>query len=250
MKNQKRGVTLVEIAIVLVIIGLLLGGVLKGQELINNAKVRSIADRQSSLKVAWYSFIDRFQALPGDYVYAESNIQGAKNGDGNGVIVVGESPKALQHMTAAGYLRCPQCDYADSVDTPPTANNSLQNQYGGVMSVWHDGTYYATIGGPSSARLMVHTGPRIPSNIIAEVDRKLDDGVANRGDFVFNEYDPQDGVGGAAMPDEEECMAKVINPVTAGNAEGGTKGLGVDASWRGALAVPPVEQNCGASVSI
>ncbi|MBE8158261.1 MAG: prepilin-type N-terminal cleavage/methylation domain-containing protein, partial [Betaproteobacteria bacterium] len=63
-----RGVTLVEIAIVLVIIGLLLGGILKGQELINNAKVRAIADRQNSMKVAWFSFIDRFQALPGDYV--------------------------------------------------------------------------------------------------------------------------------------------------------------------------------------
>ncbi|CAN6133542.1 Prokaryotic N-terminal methylation site [Methylophilaceae bacterium] len=43
MKKQQLGFTLIELAIVLVIIGLLLGGVLKGQELINSAKVKSMA---------------------------------------------------------------------------------------------------------------------------------------------------------------------------------------------------------------
>ena len=42
MRKQQQGFTLIEIAIVLVIIGLLLGGVLKGQELIQNARVRKI----------------------------------------------------------------------------------------------------------------------------------------------------------------------------------------------------------------
>ena len=41
--RKQQGFTLIEIAIVLVIIGLLLGGVLKGQELINAARVRNIA---------------------------------------------------------------------------------------------------------------------------------------------------------------------------------------------------------------
>ena len=43
MKRNQSGFTLIEIAIVLVIIGLLLGGVLKGQELINSAKVKNLA---------------------------------------------------------------------------------------------------------------------------------------------------------------------------------------------------------------
>ena len=44
MRSQQSGFTLVEIAIVLVIIGLLLGGILKGQELINSARVKNLAN--------------------------------------------------------------------------------------------------------------------------------------------------------------------------------------------------------------
>ena len=47
MKTYSAGFTLIEIAIVLVVIGLLLGGVLKGQELINSAKVKKFRQRLS-----------------------------------------------------------------------------------------------------------------------------------------------------------------------------------------------------------
>ncbi len=66
MKNQQSGFTLVEIAIVLVIIGLLLGGVLKGQELINSAKVKSLASDFRSIPTFIYGYQDRFRSLPGD----------------------------------------------------------------------------------------------------------------------------------------------------------------------------------------
>ena len=243
-KNKNRGVTLVEIAIVLVIIGLLLGGVLKGQELINNAKVRSIADRQNSLKVAWFSFIDRFQALPGDYVRAVASIPGSANGNGDAVITIEESPIVLQHLTGAGYLRCPQCTSKATNETP-SAKNSLQNQYGGVMSIFHDSQYYAAFGSSASARLYIHTGPNIPSNIIAEVDRKLDDGIANTGDMVFNYYTP---VGIA--PVDKNCMAKNATANDTANAKDGLRLASTPQAWRGATANPPVEQNCGASVAI
>ncbi|MDP3686236.1 MAG: prepilin-type N-terminal cleavage/methylation domain-containing protein, partial [Sulfurimicrobium sp.] len=60
MKSQQQGFTLIEIAIVLVIIGLLLGGVLKGQELINNARVRNIINQQDGIKAAYFGFQDRY----------------------------------------------------------------------------------------------------------------------------------------------------------------------------------------------
>jgi prepilin-type N-terminal cleavage/methylation domain-containing protein len=69
MQNPKKtqsGFTLVEIAIVLVIIGLLLGGVLKGQELINSAKVKNLASDFRSISSFVFAYQDRFRALPGD----------------------------------------------------------------------------------------------------------------------------------------------------------------------------------------
>ena len=241
-KNRNGGFTLVEIAIVLVIIGLLLGGILKGQELINNAKVRAIADRQNSLKVAWFSFIDRFAALPGDYVQAHIYITGAERGDGDGLISVEEAPLAFQHLSASGYLRCGHCTETntDSV-TKPTAANSLINNYGGVMSIWHDSEHYALpTAGTGVPRLMVHTGPRIPSNILAEVDRKIDDGIPNTGDMRFNKYDST----GADSPPVIDCTRELGNG-------GGTSSLAGKAHfWRPANSQPPVFQNCGASVFI
>ena len=59
MNNRQSGFTLIEIAIVLVIIGLLLGGVLKGQEMITSAKVRNLADQGSAVKAAFFAFQDR-----------------------------------------------------------------------------------------------------------------------------------------------------------------------------------------------
>ena len=66
MKNNQGGFTLVEIAIVLVIIGLLLGGVLKGQELINSAKVKNLINDFKTVPLFIYGYQDKFRALPGD----------------------------------------------------------------------------------------------------------------------------------------------------------------------------------------
>ena len=66
MKNNQAGFTLVEIAIVLVIIGLLLGGVLKGQELINSAKVKNFATDFRNTPLFIYGYQDKYKRLPGD----------------------------------------------------------------------------------------------------------------------------------------------------------------------------------------
>ncbi|HKU71092.1 MAG TPA: prepilin-type N-terminal cleavage/methylation domain-containing protein, partial [Burkholderiales bacterium] len=90
MRKSQSGFTLIEIAIVLVIIGLLLGGVLKGQELITSARVRNMISTQDGIKAAYFGFLDRFRALPGDYTLATTNIVGATaNGNGNGRIETG-----------------------------------------------------------------------------------------------------------------------------------------------------------------
>ncbi|HSI24866.1 MAG TPA: prepilin-type N-terminal cleavage/methylation domain-containing protein [Methylotenera sp.] len=85
MKKQ-AGFTLIELAIVLVIIGLLLGGVLRGQELINSARVKSLTRDFQNTQVYIYGYQDRFRAIPGDDPAATTHVNASDDGDGNGQI--------------------------------------------------------------------------------------------------------------------------------------------------------------------
>ncbi len=76
MKSTQAGFTLIELAIVLVIIGLLLGGVLKGQELINSAKVKNMATDFKNIQAYIYGYQDKFRALPGDDSKVVSHVVG------------------------------------------------------------------------------------------------------------------------------------------------------------------------------
>ena len=64
--GSQRGFTLVEIAVVLVIIGLLLGAILKGQELVENSRVKNAANAISSIRAAANGYVDRYRSMPGD----------------------------------------------------------------------------------------------------------------------------------------------------------------------------------------
>lgn len=93
MKQKQSGFTLIEIAIVLVIIGLLLGGVLKGQELINSAKVKNLATDFKNIPLYIYGYQDKYRALPGDDQFVDTTHLGATV---NGVAVVKASTPATK----------------------------------------------------------------------------------------------------------------------------------------------------------
>ncbi|MES2316482.1 MAG: prepilin-type N-terminal cleavage/methylation domain-containing protein [Pseudomonadota bacterium] len=102
LARKQSGFTLVEIAIVLVIIGLLLGGVLKGQEMIENARIKSVVADMNGISAAYNSYIDRYRAIPGDEVAATLTGRGwtgAAAGNGNGVL--GTLPAATFTNAAA-----------------------------------------------------------------------------------------------------------------------------------------------------
>ncbi|PLX71344.1 MAG: prepilin-type cleavage/methylation domain-containing protein [Denitrovibrio sp.] len=86
--NQK-GFTLVELAIVLVIIGVILGGVIKGQELVTNAKIKRLYRDYQQVEFAYFSYQDRYNALPGD-----------RAGDDDGIIESGVAADTVGGVTS------------------------------------------------------------------------------------------------------------------------------------------------------
>lgn len=192
MRKQQQGFTLIEIAIVLVIIGLLLGGVLKGQELIQNARVRNVIALQDGVKAAFFGFQDRYRGIPGDYTAANANIPGAGTtcvGDGDSLIdSAAESVCAWYHLSKAGFITG---NYTGSGTADVT--NSPSNPFGGLMQLIFDKNYAedGNLAGDGATQSQVHnikTGTNIPATILAEVDRKIDDGVPSEGSFRFSDW--------------------------------------------------------------
>src|SRR3954447_15044237 len=169
MKRYARGFTLIEIAIVLVIIGLLLGGVLKGQELITGARVRNLISQQDGIKAAFFGFQDRYRALPGDYAAADTNINCGANpcakGNGNGRIESASAPingsltheetLVWSHLTSAGFLN----GSYNFADTAATDANTPKNPYGSLLDLENDQQYGQ---GTGPLKHNLKTGAQIP----------------------------------------------------------------------------------------
>ena len=75
-KSTQSGFTLVEIAIVLVIIGVLLAGVLKGQSLITNSRIKGLVNNMNAVSSAYNGYLDRYQATPGTEALAVATARG------------------------------------------------------------------------------------------------------------------------------------------------------------------------------
>ena len=222
MNRLSKGFTLIEIAIVLVIIGLLLGGVLKGQELITGARVRNLINQQEGIKAAFFGFQDRYRSLPGDYASASTDINcgpvPCASGDGNGRI---DAPNAAgtheellawNHLSAAGFINGSFTFTAG--DAAPSDANSPKNPYSVYLQLAYDNNYGT---GTPPSKHNVKTGSQVPVEIVAEIDRKIDDGNPYSGAFQFSVYAPA----GSTAPSVATC----ING-TAWNISGGDTNCG------------------------
>ncbi len=111
----KSGFTLVELAIVIVVIGLLVGGVLAGQELIEAAKRTKTIREINDFKVSIYTFKLKFNQFPGDFSKAQNiwpecvdEIGNICNGDNSGELSGDNSREELrswQHLSLAGLIK-------------------------------------------------------------------------------------------------------------------------------------------------
>lgn len=182
MKQKQAGFTLVEIAIVLVIIGLLLGGVLKGQELINQAKIKNIANDLNGVSAAIYAYQDRYKRLPGDdpgqtrwSVAGSALTVTTDQGDGDNTIEpaggyssttnTDETRKFWLNLRLAGFV-------AGATDTIANGSTQPLNSAGGIVGVQN--------GGFGLSGTIICTGS-LPAKIAQSIDSQFDDGNAMTG---------------------------------------------------------------------
>jgi len=195
-RHAQGGFTLIEIAIVLVIIGLLLGGILKGQELINSARVKNLGTDFRNIPLFVYGYQDKFKALPGDDAAAAAHVGTTAIvpgvGNGNGVIggnwfsttATDESVLFWQHVRLAGL--------APGITTIPATlpgDYNPKNASGGIIGI-QSGTTVTTaapivgadgnaIGG---AYVICSTG--ILGKFVKQLDSQMDDGNTAAGSMM------------------------------------------------------------------
>ena len=193
-KGQQSGFTLVEIAIVLVIIGLLLGGILKGQELINSAKAKSFAQDFRTIQTALYGYQDRFKAIPGDHASVATALAGPPaatlattpavatvgngqiNGNWDSTTNTDESCLFWQHARMAGFLAGPTI-----VSCAAGADYLQKNADGGRIGI----SSTPQITGMTGSFNICSSG--IVGKIAKQLDTQLDDGNTITGSFRVSE---------------------------------------------------------------
>lgn len=188
MKAQS-GFTLIEIAIVLVIVGLLLGGVLQGQQLIENSRVRAAVNDFNGVPAAAFSYNDRYRRFPGDDgilgtltarggAWANVTAGGNNNGTLDGAIAntfnpTGELLGFFQHLRASGFIP----------GNPATTGSAAlpQNPFGGLIGV----NSSLIQGMPAGVNKICMNN--VGGAAALALDGRLDDGVPNTGSFRAND---------------------------------------------------------------
>jgi len=185
MKKSQKGFTLVEIAIVLVIIGLLLGGILKGQEMITQAKIKNVIADVTGVSAAMYGYQDRYRALPGDDKGAGrwAGGPGVSASAGNGVIEgkynsttdTDESRLFWDHLRRAGFV-------GGQGEEQPF--NAVSGKMGVQTGDGTSATPPGVLGTAANTQLftgLILCSANLPDKIAISVDSQMDDGVGTTG---------------------------------------------------------------------
>jgi prepilin-type N-terminal cleavage/methylation domain-containing protein len=181
----QSGFSLIEMSIVLVIVGVLLGGILKGQSMIEASRIKSTLNDINALSSAYYAYEDRYHQLAGDDgsltslqarggQWATVSLAGDLNGvwdisAGNTFAGTGESGAFFQHLRAAGFMQ------GNVTETGVAA--LPRHAFGGLIGV----TANAVTGMPTNSRYVCLGS--LTGSMARSIDIAKDDGVANTGNI-------------------------------------------------------------------
>ena len=178
-QQGQQGFTLVEIAIVLVIIGLLLGGILKGQEMIVQAKIKNVIADYSGVSAAYHGYQDRYRKIPGDDGDANARwtlgiaapATGAYN---NGIISGGYATTTANEESRLFWLHLRRAGFVSGSDQEQPFNAVT-----GRLGVQTGDTAGGAIFGGFSG--LIICSANLPDKIAIATDTQMDDGVGNTG---------------------------------------------------------------------
>jgi len=222
IRERQKGFTLIEMSIVLVIIGLIIGGILKGQEIIESSRQKNLIAQVDATRAAVNTFADRYNSLPGDYLLATTRVSAniITNGDGNGVVGAAVATAALigstnlaaaaenimffNHLAAAKLL-----EGTTILAAPATATFGEGSPFPAVAipGAGTDVIYgnFAASNEPRTSHwLRIHkTANAAPSDAFSprqasELDRKVDDGRPNEGTWRSGQEEANCGQAAAA----------------------------------------------------
>jgi prepilin-type N-terminal cleavage/methylation domain-containing protein len=213
MKKSQRGFTLVEIAIVLVIIGLLLGGILKGQEMITQAKIKNVIADITGVSAAMYGYQDRYRALPGDDKGATrwAGATPATPGNGDGVIAgvynyTGATPpETLQfwdHLRRAGFVGGQGSDNPFNAVSGKMGVQTGDGLGAGVLAA-------VAPAGEQFTGLILCTA-NLPDKIAVSVDAQMDDGKGKTGSVRGQKGGGNPTIAGAAEDYTEDGVSTYV----------------------------------------
>jgi len=196
LKRKQADFSLLELTILLVMIGLLLGGILKGRELIDMTMTKKLEEDFNNLPVLIYAYQKRFKALPGDDLNVANHVGGIlattpKGLQGNDVIdgnwnsatETDETFLFWQHIRLAGLAPGP----AEITDPAYRAVNAA----GGAIGVQSGAVNAANSpinGGPGRSnpikRAYIICSAGIPGKFVRKIDAELDDGNPASGSMM------------------------------------------------------------------
>ncbi len=203
---REKGFTLVELSIVLVIIGLIIGGILKGQELIGNAEIKNLVSQTQAYQAATVAFKDKYGALPGDVPKADSVLPActaapclpASGTEGNGIVGASIASPFSADVSAATenlafWQQLAVSRFIGDIELGAGGSTAFGSRHpnavtGGGFHVLYQATtgrHVVRLSAQATGAITNAAGALRPDQAL-QIDRILDDGQPNTGSVSTN----------------------------------------------------------------